>query len=230
EQARRAEQEVHREAEEHQEHGGEAAHHGERAAAVDRADRGEEVPGEPRGDQEPEQGPRDEEHGRAGGEVGGGRGRHPARRPRARERAGRRRARGPGRPQPVHRERGRGHHGRAAQHRRGHARRDDLERAQMCITRPRESSAASATASESVGCAWIARSTSSTVYSLVRATTSSWISSDACAPTMWAPRISPYLASRTIFTSPSVSPAVRARPLALKGNRPTWISWPLARA
>ena len=41
-------------------------------------------------------------------------------------------------------------------------------------------------------------------------------------PTMCAPRISPYFLSRMIFTKPSVSPAVRARPLALNGKRPTW--------
>ncbi len=47
------------------------------------------------------------------------------------------------------------------------------------ITLPIESSAASAIASLSVGCAWIARSTSSTVYSFSRATPSSWIISEA---------------------------------------------------
>src|SRR2546423_12346567 len=86
---------------------------------------------------------------------------------------------------------------------------------------PSESSAASAIASDSVGCAWMARSTSSTVYSFVRATTSSWINSVAWAPTMCAPRISPYFAPRMIFAKPSVSPDVRARPLAEKGNLPT---------
>src|SRR5439155_10248382 len=63
----------------------------------------------------------------------------------------------------------------------------------MCITRPRESRAASATASDIVGCAWMASSTSSTVYSFSRATASSWISSEAGLPTMCAPRVSPYL-------------------------------------
>src|SRR2546425_113750 len=43
----------------------------------------------------------------------------------------------------------------------------------MCIARPRESRAASATASDIVGCAWMASSTSSTVYSFSRATASS---------------------------------------------------------
>src|SRR2546422_4101286 len=89
------------------------------------------------------------------------------------------------------------------------------------ITRPRESSAASPTASAIVGCAWIASSTSSTVYSFSRATASSWISSDAGVPTMCAPRISPYFLSRMIFTKPSVSPVPRARPFAEKGNLPT---------
>src|ERR1019366_2846373 len=36
------------------------------------------------------------------------------------------------------------------------------------------------------------------------------MSSVACAPTMCAPRISPYFASRMIFTKPSVSPDARA--------------------
>src|SRR5437867_7464366 len=91
----------------------------------------------------------------------------------------------------------------------------------MCTTRPRESRAASATASDIVGCAWMASSTSSTVYSFSRATASSWISSEAGLPTMCAPRISPYFLSRMIFTKPSVSPVPRARPFAEKGNRPT---------
>src|SRR5947209_4776515 len=45
--------------------------------------------------------------------------------------------------------------------------------------------------------------------------------SDACSPTMWAPRISPYFLSRRIFTNPSVSPVPRARPFAENGNRAT---------
>src|SRR2546429_503912 len=90
----------------------------------------------------------------------------------------------------------------------------------MSTTRPSESSAAWATASDMVGCAWIASSTSSTVYSFSRATASSWMISEACPPTMWAPRISPYFLSRRIFTNPSVSPVPRARPFAENGNRP----------
>jgi hypothetical protein len=86
---------------------------------------------------------------------------------------------------------------------------------------PIESSAASAIASLSVGWAWMARSTSSTVNSFSRATASSWMISVAWAPMMCAPRISPYFASRMILTNPSVSPEVRARPLAEKGNLPT---------
>src|SRR5438876_9192288 len=50
-------------------------------------------------------------------------------------------------------------------------------------------------------CAWIARSISSTVYSFSRATASSWIISDACAPTICAPRISPYFLSLRILRS-----------------------------
>lgn len=45
--------------------------------------------------------------------------------------------------------------------------------AHACSIFPIESSTASATASDNVGCAWIARSISSTVYSFSRATTSS---------------------------------------------------------
>src|SRR5439155_26027675 len=93
-----------------------------------------------------------------------------------------------------------------------------------CSTRPRESSAASATASAIVGWAWMASSTSSTVYSFSRATASSWMSSDACPPTMCAPRISPYCLSRMIFTNPSVSPVPRARPFAENGKRPATYS------
>src|SRR5213080_1878724 len=69
----------------------------------------------------------------------------------------------------------------------------------MSTTRPSESSAAWATASDIVGCALIASSTSSTVYSFSRATASSWMISDACPPTMWAPKISPYFLSRRIL-------------------------------
>lgn len=62
--------------------------------------------------------------------------------------------------------------------------RGDAGLAQMWMTRPSESSAASPTASERVGCAWIANSISSTVNSFARATTSSWIISVACSPAM----------------------------------------------
>ncbi len=55
----------------------------------------------------------------------------------------------------------------------------DRVHGQMWMTRPIESSAASAIASDRVGWAWMARSTSSTVYSFSRATVSSWIISDA---------------------------------------------------
>ena len=84
-----------------------------------------------------------------------------------------------------------------------------------------ESSTASAIASLRVGCAWMARSISSTVYSFSRATANSWIISVAWAPMMCAPRISPCFSSRMTFTKPSVSPLVRARPFAEKGNLPT---------
>src|SRR4029077_3628569 len=161
----------------------------------------------------------DEEGGgvRAGGTRPGG---HPARGG-AREKAG---------AEDVHTEHGERRAGGAEERGRGHARRGDPGRIQMWSTRPIESRAASAIASDSVGWAGIARSPSSPVYSFVRATTSSWIISEACDPTMCAPTISPYLVSRMILTRPSVSLDVRARPLALKGNRPTWIARPLALA
>ena len=50
--------------------------------------------------------------------------------------------------------------------------------------------------------------------------TSSPSSSVTFSPIMWTPSSSPYLASKMSLTKPSVSPAARARPLALKGNLP----------
>ena len=41
------------------------------------------------------------------------------------------------------------------------------------------------------------------------------------APTIWAPRSSPVLASNTVFTMPSGSPRAMALPLPMKGKRPT---------
>ncbi|CAN5328613.1 hypothetical protein BH23GEM4_BH23GEM4_12390 [soil metagenome] len=58
---------------------------------------------------------------------------------------------------------------------------------QMCSGCPSAASAASPTASDSVGCGWIARSISSTVVSRCLPTTNSAINSVACSPTMCAP-------------------------------------------
>ena len=102
-----------------------------------------------------------------------------------------------------------------------HARRLATQASSTC---PIVSSAASAIASDRVGWAWIVSSISSTVNSFSRATASSWMISVAWEPMMCAPRISPYLASAMILTKPSVSPAVRARPLAENGKRPTLYS------
>ena len=62
------------------------------------------------------------------------------------------------------------------------------------------------------------------------AITSSAISSVACEPIRWAPRSSPYLASKTSLTKPSVSSDARARPLNWNGNLPMRTSWPASRA
>jgi hypothetical protein len=117
---------------------------------------------------------------------------------------------------------------RPAHRRAGGAREDARRRADMWITRPSEASAASAIASDSVGCGCIAFSISSTVLSRCRPTMNSAISSLALGPTMCAPTISLYLRSRMILTKPSVSPAVRARPFALHGNEPTSTSSPFS--
>ena len=47
---------------------------------------------------------------------------------------------------------------------------------------------------------------------------------------MCAPSHSPYFASNITFTNPSVAPEAFAFPDAEKGNLPTLISYPLARA
>ena len=47
---------------------------------------------------------------------------------------------------------------------------------------------------------------------------------------MWMPRISSYFFSATIFTRPSVSFAIRARPSTPNGNVPTRTSYPRSRA
>jgi len=43
---------------------------------------------------------------------------------------------------------------------------------------------------------------------------------------MWAPRNSPYLASKITFTNPSFAPAALALPDAENGNFPTFNSYP----
>lgn len=49
-------------------------------------------------------------------------------------------------------------------------------------------------------------------------------------PIMWVPSHSPYFASKTTFTNPSVAPAALAFPDALKGNLPTLTSYPASLA
>src|SRR6185436_15883533 len=71
--------------------------------------------------------------------------------------------------------------------------------------------AASPTASDIVGCAWIVRISSSTVHSSRSASVASATSSVARGPIMWTPSTSSYFFSATIFTKPSISDAIRAR-------------------
>src|SRR5207244_6941711 len=91
-------------------------------------------------------------------------------------------------------------------------------------------SAASITASETVGCACIVRPNSSAVDSSCIATHASAISSVACGPMMCTPKISSYFVSLTTFTNPSSSPMMRALPEALNGNVPTFTSYPASTA
>ena len=57
-----------------------------------------------------------------------------------------------------------------------------------------------------------------------------WIISVTSPPIMWAPISAPVVASNTVLTKPSVSPAAIALPLARNGKRPTLTSRPLALA
>ena len=79
---------------------------------------------------------------------------------------------------------------------------------------PIASRAASMTASDSVGWAWMVWPTSSTVASKVLPRANSAISSVASAPMMCAPSSAPVLASKMVLTRPSVSPSAIALPLA----------------
>src|SRR6201999_205679 len=73
------------------------------------------------------------------------------------------------------------------------------------IAQPSTARAASSTASLTVGCGWTTRWSSCAPPSSAIVATSSAIMSQARLPTMWAPRISPYLASTTSLTMPSLS-------------------------
>src|SRR3954463_10259285 len=81
--------------------------------------------------------------------------------------------------------------------------------------------ATSSRASDSVGCAWMLRATSSAVRSQSWAKVSSGSSSVTSGPIMWTPRISPYLASAPFLTTPVAPPSPCALPLAVKGNLET---------
>src|SRR5439155_23362338 len=92
---------------------------------------------------------------------------------------------------------------------------------QMWRACPATASAASWIASESVGCAWIVRTSSSDVASSFNAAPAAPISSVARGPTMCTPRTSSYFFSPTIFTNPAVSLTMRAFGFAENGNFPT---------
>src|SRR5690606_21161672 len=98
------------------------------------------------------------------------------------------------------------------------------------ITSPYASAAASIMASLMVGCGCTALIISCPVDSNLRATTTSAIISVTLVPIIWAPRNSPYLASKITFTKPSFAPAALALPDAEKGNLPTLTSYPASLA
>jgi hypothetical protein len=102
--------------------------------------------------------------------------------------------------------------------------------AQKSSARSSAASAACITISPSVGCAWLVSPTSRTVDSSVIARRDLVDRSVAPCPIIWQPRISPYFASETSFTKPSVWPVPTALPEATNGALPTFTSWPAARA
>eukprot|EP00955_Chlamydomonas_euryale_P023751 250502-Chlamydomonas_euryale.AAC.23 len=85
-------------------------------------------------------------------------------------------------------------------------------------------SAASLTASDSVGCPWHVRARSSVLAPYSIASTHSWIISPALGPMMCAPSSLSVSAQAIILTTPSASSTARARELAMKENFPvfTW--------
>ena len=89
---------------------------------------------------------------------------------------------------------------------------------------PETASAASCIASDSVGCAWIVRTSSSDVASIFSAAPASEINSVAYGPTMCTPSTPSSFFAATIFPKPAVSLTIRALPLAEKGNFPTTTS------
>src|SRR5262249_4618811 len=80
--------------------------------------------------------------------------------------------------------------------------------------------AASMSASERVGWAWMVLAIDSLVASSSSAAHASTISSVALGPTMCTPRSSSYFDSVTNFTSPPDSPRMRAFEFAVNGNLP----------
>ena len=95
---------------------------------------------------------------------------------------------------------------------------------------PAMPSTASFIASDSVGCAKMLRATSSAVRSHCWARVSAGSSSVTSGPIRWAPTISLYSASATIFTKPTPSAMPRALPLAENGNVDTLTSYPFSLA
>ena len=93
-------------------------------------------------------------------------------------------------------------------------------RRQAWRARPSTARAASRRASERVGWAWQVRAMSSLVAPNSMAAAASAIMSPARGPRMCTPRTRSVWASARIFTEPSTSPSVRARPLARKEKRP----------
>src|SRR5215813_13840756 len=92
---------------------------------------------------------------------------------------------------------------------------------QIWIARLATASAASLTASGSVGCAWQVRAISSAAAPNSMATAASAIMLPASGHRIWTPSTRSLLASASILTKPSVSRLTLARGLAEKGNFPT---------
>src|ERR1700683_1742065 len=92
---------------------------------------------------------------------------------------------------------------------------------QKLIARLATASAASLTASLTVGWAWQVRAMSSAEAPNSMAIAASAIMVSASGPRMWMPSTASVLASARILTKPSVARLARARALAVNGNLPT---------